>query len=77
MYPKGGAGFTSLFSSGQLPNLNLMSIRAAPPGGGGGAAPASVDASFVLKIDQEPVCGDYSTLFGIPFTFFVLWAVKY
>lgn len=32
--------------------------------------PASVEASFVLKIDRKPVCVDYSTLFEIPCTFF-------
>jgi len=32
--------------------------------------PASVEVSFVLKIDRNPVCVDYSTLLEIPCTFF-------
>ncbi len=41
------------------------------------AEPTSVEASFVLQIDREPVYEDHSTLLQISYTFFVLWAVRY
>ena len=41
------------------------------------AEPTSVEVSFVLQIDREPVYEDHSTLLQISYTFFVLWAVRY